>query len=122
GYSLAALSLGGLATGALVAACAGLVMRLRPQRQEASLAAFYLMSLALGVMVVAIRGSYADLMHVLFGTVLAIDVKSLWFIAAVSSLTVLIIAAIYRPLAVESFDPMFLRQVGGGGAVFRVLF
>src|SRR6202022_868127 len=87
GYSLAALSLGGLLTGALVAGCAGLVARLRPKRQEASLAAFYLVSLAIGVIVVAIRGSYADLMHVLFGPVLAIDLKALWFIAAVSSLT-----------------------------------
>jgi zinc/manganese transport system permease protein len=122
GYSLAALSLGGLLTGALVAGCAGLVARLRPKRQEASLAAFYLVSLAIGVIVVAIRGSYADLMHVLFGTVLAIDLKALWFIAAVSSLTMLAIAAIYRPLAIESFDPAFLRQVGGGGGVFRAIF
>jgi zinc/manganese transport system permease protein len=122
GYSLAALSLGGLMTGALVAGSAALVGRMRPKRQEASLAAFYLVSLALGVMIVSIRGSHADLMHVLFGTVLAVDLKALVFIAAISSATLLLIAVIYRPLVVESFDPAFLRQIGAGGTIFRGMF
>jgi zinc/manganese transport system permease protein len=61
-------------------------------------------------------------MHVLFGTVLAVDVKSLVLIAGISSLTILVVAALYRPLAVESFDPAFLRAVGGGGGVFRGIF
>lgn len=122
GYSVAALSVGGLITGALVASAAGLVARLRPSRKEASLAAFYLVSLALGVIVVSVRGSNADLMHVLFGTVLAVDMRTLTFIAAVSSATLLVVAAIYRPLAVDSFDPGFLEAVGGRGGVYRAIF
>ena len=66
GYSLAALSLGGFLTGALVAGSAGLVARFRPKRPEISLAAFYLLSLALGVIIISARGSNVDLMHVLF--------------------------------------------------------
>src|SRR5215470_9691209 len=122
GYSLAALSVGGFLTGVLVAGSAGLVAQLQPKRREASLAAFYLVSLALGVMVISVRGSNADLMHVLFGTVLAVDVKALVFIASVSSATLLIVAAIYRPLAMESFDRSFLHVVGGKGWVFRGIF
>jgi zinc/manganese transport system permease protein len=122
GYSLAALSLGGFLTGALVAGSAGLIARLRPKRQEASLAAFYLVSLALGVMIVSVRGSNVDLMHVLFGTVLAVDIKALLLIAAVSSVILLVLATIYRPLAVESFDPAFLRSIGAGGGLFRAMF
>ena len=45
----------------------------RPLREDASLAGFYLISLALGVLLVSLRGSNIDLLHVLFGTVLAID-------------------------------------------------
>ena len=122
GYSLAALSLGGFVTGILVAGSAGLMAWLRPKRQDASLAAFYLVSLALGVMIVSVRGSNVDLMHVLFGTVLAVDLSGLLFIASVSSVTLLVLAAIYRPLAVESFDPAFLRSIGAGGGMFRGIF
>ena len=122
GYSLAALTLGGLLTGLAVAGLAALTARSRPQRQDSSLIAFYLVSLSFGVLIVAARGSQADLMHVLFGTVLAVDVTALVLIASISSLTMLTVAALYRPLAVESFDPAFLRAVGGGGGVFRAIF
>jgi zinc/manganese transport system permease protein len=122
GYSLAALTLGGLLTGLAVAGLAALTARSRLQRQDSALIAFYLVSLSLGVFVVAARGSQADLMHVLFGTVLAVDAKALVLIASISSVTLLIVAAFYRPLAIESFDPAFLRAVGGGGGVFRAMF
>jgi len=122
GYSLAALSFGGLLTGLIVAGLAALKTRSKPQRQDASLIAFYLVSLSSGILIVAARGSQADLMHVLFGTVLAVDVAALLLIASITSLTLLVIAALYRPLAVESFDPAFLRAAGGGGGVFRAIF
>jgi zinc/manganese transport system permease protein len=122
GYSLAALTIGGLLTGFAVAALAALSAGSRPQRHDSSLIAFYLISLSLGVLIVAARGSQADLMHVLFGTVLAVDVKALLLIASISSVTMLVVAALYRPLAVESFDPAFLRAVGGGGGAFRAIF
>ena len=122
GYSLAALSLGGFLTGVLVAGSAGLVGRFRPKRPEVSLAAFYLVSLALGVIIVSARGSNVDLMHVLFGTVLAVDMRNLLFIAIISSAALLVLAAIYRPLAINSFDPAFLRSVGAGAGVYRGAF
>ena len=122
GYSLAALTLGGLLTGLAVAGLSTRTARPRLQHQDSSLIAFYLVSLSFGVLIVAARGSQADLMHVLFGTVLAVDVKALVLIATISSLTMLIVAALYRPLAVESFDPAFLRAVGGGGGAFRAIF
>jgi zinc/manganese transport system permease protein len=121
GYSLAALTLGGVLTGLAVAGLAALTAS-RPQRPDSNLIAFYLVSLSFGVLIVAARGSQADLMHVLFGTVLAVDVKALVLIASISSLTMLVVAALYRPLAIESFDPAFLRAVGGGGAAFRAIF
>ena len=45
-------------------------------------------------------------------TKLAIDQWALLQIAAVSSVIVLAVAALYRPLAVGAFDPAFLRVVG----------
>lgn len=122
GYSLAALSFGGLLTGLVVAGLAAFKTRSKPQAQDASLIAFYLVSLSSGILIVAARGSQADLMHVLFGTVLAVDVNALLLIACITSITLLVIAALYRPLALESFDPLFLRAAGGGGGLFRAIF
>ena len=120
GYSLAALSFGGLLTGLVVAGLAEI--RSKSQRQDVSLIAFYLVSLSFGILIVAARGSQADLMHVLFGTVLAVDLTALVLIASITSITLLVIAALYRPLAVEAFDPSFLRAAGAGGGVFRAVF
>jgi zinc/manganese transport system permease protein len=123
GPSPAWLSLGGLASGLAVAALAGLITGGRVQR-DAGLVAFYLVALSLGVVLVAWRGSNVDVMRVLFGTVLAIDQRALVEIAAVSSVIVLAIAALYRPLAVGAFDPAFLRAVGTRtpyGTVFQAL-
>jgi zinc/manganese transport system permease protein len=105
------LSLGGLASGLAVAALAGLLTGGRAVR-DAGLVAFYLVALSLGVVLVAWRGSNVDVMRVLFGTVLAIDQTALVQIAAVNSVVVLVIATLYRPLAVDAFDPAFLRAAG----------
>jgi zinc/manganese transport system permease protein len=117
------LSLGGLASGFAVAALAGLLTGERTRR-DAGLVAFYLVALSLGVVLVAWRGSNIDVMRVLFGTVLAIDRRALLQIAGVSSVIVLAIAALYRPLAVSAFDPVFLHTAGTRapyGAAFLAL-
>ena len=45
------------------------------------------MSLALGVTIVSLRGSNIDLLHVLFGTVLALDDNALMLLAAIATVT-----------------------------------
>ena len=122
GYSVLALSLGGMLAGVLVALLASVAMRFDTERSDAPLAVLYLMSLAAGVLLVSLRGSNIDLIHVLFGTVLAVDTRVLVFIALVATITLLSLAAIWRPLAVEGFDPLFLRAIGAGGTVFRGVF
>jgi zinc/manganese transport system permease protein len=117
------LSLGGLASGLAVAALGGLITSGRARR-DAGLVAFYLVALSLGIVLVAWRGSNVDVMRVLFGTVLAIDRRALLQIAAASSVILLVIAVLYRPLAVGAFDPAFLRSVAGRmpyGAIFLAI-
>ncbi len=122
GFSLWAMSLGGFVAAIAVAGLAGLVARLTPQREDASFAAFYLIALAAGVMIISTRGSSVDLMHVLFGSVLAVDDASLLLIAAISSISLLVLALVYRPLVVECFDPGFLRSLGRAGGWVHALF
>ncbi|RIY02437.1 metal ABC transporter permease [Aureimonas flava] len=122
GFSLFAMTLGGILTGLAVALLAGLVSRYTTLREDASFAAFYLFSLGLGVLLVSVRGSNIDLLHVLFGTVLGLDDAALFLMASIATLTMLALAAIYRPLIVECLDPGFLRAVGGWGGVVHMSF
>src|SRR5215831_14900674 len=89
GLSLPAMSLGGAGAGLAVALLSGLVTRLTPLREDASFAAFYLISLALGVLLVSTHGSNLDLLHLLFGSILAIDDTALILIGAVATITLL---------------------------------
>lgn len=122
GLSLPALTIGGLAAGVVVAMLSGLVTRFTALKEDASLAAFYLLSLALGVTIVSLRGSNVDLLHVLFGTVLALDDGALVLIAGITSLTLLTLAAFYRPLVLECVDPVFLRSVSRAGTPVHLVF
>lgn len=120
--SLLAMGLGGLIAGLSVAMLAGLVSRTTLLKEDASFASFYLTSLALGVLIVSLRGSNIDLLHILFGTILAIDANALCLIGAITSFTLIALALVYRPLVAECFDPGFLRAVGGRGSLYHFLF
>jgi zinc/manganese transport system permease protein len=122
GLSVPAMSFGGVAAGLVVALLSGIVTRLTPLREDASFAAFYLVSLACGVLLVSTHGSNIDLLHLLFGSILAVDNAALILIGAIATLSLLLLAVIYRPLVVECFDPGFLRAVGGRGGLVHSLF
>ncbi len=122
GLSLSAMTVGGMITGLVVAVLAGFVARLTPLREDASFAAFYLISLGLGVLLVSLRGSNMDLIHVLFGTVLGLDDASLLLVTISSSITLVVMALIFRPLVVECLDPGFLRAERGAGSLSHMVF
>jgi len=122
GLSLTAMGLGGLIAGLAVALLSGLVSRSTSLREDASFASFYLSSLAAGVLIVSLHGSNIDLLHVLFGTILAIDNEALYLVGGISSLTLIVLALVYRPLIAECFDPGFLRAAGGRGYLYHLLF
>ena len=111
GLSLGWMTVGGIAAGMVVAVASGWVARSTVLKEDSSLAAFYLMSLALGVLIVSTRGNSVDLLHVLFGTVLSLNDEALLLLGGLSSLTMLGLALLYRPLIMECLDPAFLRQV-----------
>jgi zinc/manganese transport system permease protein len=116
------MTIGGLAAGFAVALAAGLVARLTALREDASLAGFYLISLALGVVIVSARGSNVDLLHVLFGSVLALDDATLLLLASIATITLVVLAIGYRALAMETLDPGFLSSVSGAGAPTQLIF
>jgi zinc/manganese transport system permease protein len=122
GLSLPAMSIGGFVVGLAIVLLAGLVTRTTMLREDASFAGFYVISLALGVLIVSMHGSSVDLMHLLFGSVLAVDDAALILVASITTVTLLTLALIYRPLVIELFDPGFLKAVGGRGSLTYTLF
>ena len=111
GLSLGAMSVGGIVAGLLVALASGFVARSSALREDASLAAFYLLSMAVGVLIISVRGRNVDLLHVLFGNVLALDLTTLCVIAAISTFTLFALALLWRALIAECHDSEFLRRV-----------
>ncbi len=105
GLALVPMTLGGIAAGFAVALTAGLVARFTALKEDASLAAFYLMSLALGVTIVSLRGSNVDLFRVLFGSVLALDDPTLILVALITTVTLVALALLWRPLVLDCVDP-----------------
>src|SRR6476469_183542 len=96
GLNLFAMAGGGLIAGFVIAVGAGLIARATELKEDASLAAFFLISLAVGVTIVSVKGSNVDLLHFLFGTVLALDDPTLLLIAGITTLSLGILAVIYR--------------------------
>ncbi len=122
GLSLAAMAGGGLIAGFIIAVGAGLIARTTQLKEDASLAAFFLISLALGVTIVSVKGSNVDLLHFLFGSVLAVDDAALILIVGIASVSLVILALIWRPLVLECVDPGFLRSVSRAGGPAHLAF
>jgi zinc/manganese transport system permease protein len=121
GLSLSAMVVGGVLAGMVVAAIAGFISRATTLKEDASLAAMYLVALALGVTLISKHGTQLDLLHILFGSALGVDSAGLLLVAGVASVSLVVLAAAYRGLVLESFDQVFLsalarpaRQGGGG--------
>ena len=108
GLSLSAMAIGGLLAGMLVAGLAGLVSRVTTLKEDASLAAIYLVALALGITLISCNASQIDLLHILFGSALGVDQQGLVLVAGMASASLLVLSWMYRGLVLETFDPLFL--------------
>jgi len=122
GFSILWMTVGGLLAGLTVAILSAAVSRLTALREDASLAAFFIISLALGTLLVATFGTDDELLHILFGKVLEMPAEASLTIAGVATATMAALALLYRPLVLECFDPGFLRGAGVTGALVHFAF
>jgi len=122
GLSTTAMALGGFIAGATVALLSGLISRRTILTEDAGFAGFYLIALALGVILISWRGTGPDLLHILFGNLTAVDDEALFMIAAASSLSVTILALLWRALILDCLDPAFLQVIGQRGALWHAIF
>lgn len=122
GQNIWAMGAGGLAAGLVMALGVGVASRKSVVREDAHLAAFYLTCLALGVALVSRYGSQADLLHLLFGSVLAMDASALLLLAVVAGVTVLALFIARWALLAQVIDPLFLQTRGGRSTLWHVVF
>ena len=124
GLSVFAMTVGGVVAGIVIALLAGAVSRATQLQEDASLAVFLLVSLAFGVVIVTANGMDIEkLMEFLFGeTAAAMNSEKLMVIAVNSTVSILVLALIFRPLVVDCVDPTFLRTVSRGGGVAHLAF
>lgn len=122
GLSVVSLAIGGLAGGLLVALLAGALSRATGGREDASLAAVYLVALAFGVALVSTVADSVEVMALLFGSVLGVDDAALLLMCGVATVTLLALAFAWRPLVLECFDPGFAAAEGARGGLWHLLF
>jgi zinc/manganese transport system permease protein len=124
GLNVFAMTLGGLAAGLLIALSAGAVSRATKLQEDASLAVFLLVSLALGVVIVTVNGIDVDrLMTFLFGeTAAKMTAEKLAVIAGNATISLIALALIYRPLVLGCVDPGFLRSVSRADGIAHLTF
>ncbi|AIG03861.1 manganese(II)/zinc(II) ABC transporter, permease protein [Pseudomonas fluorescens] len=122
GLSLPALTLGGLGAGLGMAGLAAWITRRTGLREDASLAAIYPISLAAGVLILGLAGKRLDLLHLLFGSALAVDGPTLTGMLWVCSLSLIALALIYRLLVLDTLDPLFLQTVSRLGPLAHGVF
>lgn len=111
GLSVTAMTIGGIVAGCTVSVLAGMVARNSNAEEDSSLAAFYLLSLAVGVLIISAKGTNVDLLHVLFGSTLALNNEALILLTIIATISLLALAVLYRPLVMECVDPAFFRTV-----------
>ena len=111
GLSLSAMVVvGGVQADMVVEDIAGFISRATKLKEDASLAAMCLVALASGVTLISTHGTQLDLLHILFGSALGVDTAGLLLVASVS---LVVLAAGYRCLVLESFDAVFLSASAG---------
>ncbi|MCE2951811.1 MAG: metal ABC transporter permease [Alphaproteobacteria bacterium] len=122
GLSLPVMGIGGIIAGLGIAFLATFVTRHTQLQEDASFVGLYLIALAFGTILISLKGNSVDLTHILFGTILSVNTPALLLIAIITTLTLLTLAVIYRPLILECFDPGFMKALGAKGAFYHTLF
>jgi zinc/manganese transport system permease protein len=122
GLSLPLMAAGGFVAGLIVSLLSTYVTKNTMLKEDSSFVSFYLIALSLGTILVSLKGSPADLNHILFGNILGIDHSSIVIICSITTVTLLILAYFYRHIVIECFDSKYLDSIGKKSAMINGIF
>ncbi len=114
GMSVSSMTIGGIGAAFIVGGMAVFLTRFTHLKEDGAFTLLYLLSLGIGVTLISLKGSNTNLLHLLFGNILAIDKSTLGLVVGISSLSLFGIAVFYRRFVIEGFDPHFLGVVSRG--------
>lgn len=108
-----AITIGALIAGLATAAGTGAILRRSKLNADTSAAVAFVFMLSLGVVLISrVEGYAVDLSSFLFGDVLAASPGDLTISAALCVLILIVVAVLYRPLLLLSFDPKRAAALG----------
>ena len=82
-------------------------------RADTAVGVLWAVGMALGVVLVDLSPGYrADLMSLLFGSILTVSSRELWMMGATTAVIAAVVAGSYRDLLVLSYDPEFAATRG----------
>jgi manganese/iron transport system permease protein len=85
----------------------GVLTKGRQIKEDTAIGVFFAGMFALGIAMISTADSYTvDLAHFLFGNVLGVSTRDLWFTAIFGGLVILAVLAFYKEFLVLSFDPV----------------
>jgi zinc/manganese transport system permease protein len=122
GVNLPIMCLGGVIAGLIVAWLSNIITQKTILYEDASFTVMYVLFLALGIMILSIAKGNMNILHLLFGGVLAIDNNTLKWIIVISSISLAVFLYNYRTLILVSFDPVFARSLKINTNFYSLLF
>lgn len=122
GLSVPMMIMGGFLTGTLIVLFTVWSQKHSPLKEDSSFAAFYLLSLSLGVLLISLKGGSTVLLHLLFGSPLTVTKDSLLSIFTVCTLVITLFWILKRILIIEIFDPVYLKTRNRNPFLIQTIF
>ena len=114
--------LGALAAAVLSALLIGLVRLAWNAQEDTLIGALWAIGMAIGILFIAKTPGYTtDLMSFLFGNILLVPRRELWFMAGLDLVLLITVMLFYRQLLAVTFDEEFARLRGVPVAFFYLL-
>lgn len=103
---------GAVFTGLLTAIAIGYISQNSRIKHDTSIGIMFTAAFALGIIIITLMQSSADLYHILFGNVLAVPTAEMWMTFIVGIIVLTTVFLFYKELLVTTFDPTIAATFG----------
>jgi manganese transport system permease protein len=103
---------GAVITGVLTAIGIGYVSQNSRIKHDMAIGIMFTSMFAVGIVIITLMKSSADLYHILFGNVLAVRMSDMWITVGIGVLVIVLVTLFYKELLVSTFDPTMAQSYG----------